>query len=108
MTFKGYAAFLAVVVLLAGCVPLSAATLPDPAKPSNGLPATATMPSEAQVAAAASPQPIATKTKGKKPMEQARESLKEGETLKSHGLFRGTINRAYYAMFYAVMALAVQ
>lgn len=41
-------------------------------------------------------------------LEQARESLKEAETLKSNGLFRGTINRAYYAMFYAVMALAVQ
>ncbi len=41
-------------------------------------------------------------------MGQAHESLKEAETLKSNGLFRGTINRAYYAMFYAVMALAVQ
>ncbi len=41
-------------------------------------------------------------------LEQARESLKEAETLKNNGLFRGTVNRAYYAMFYAVMALAVQ
>jgi uncharacterized protein (UPF0332 family) len=41
-------------------------------------------------------------------LEQARESLKEAETLKNNGLFRGTINRAYYAMFYAVMALAAQ
>jgi uncharacterized protein (UPF0332 family) len=41
-------------------------------------------------------------------LEQAHESLKEAETLKNNGLFRGTINRAYYAMFYAVMALAVQ
>ena len=41
-------------------------------------------------------------------LEQAHESLIEAETLKNNGLFRGTINRAYYAMFYAVMALAVQ
>jgi uncharacterized protein (UPF0332 family) len=41
-------------------------------------------------------------------LEQAQESLKEAETPKNNDLFRGTINRAYYAMFYAVMALAVQ
>jgi uncharacterized protein (UPF0332 family) len=41
-------------------------------------------------------------------LEQAHESLKEAETLKKNSLFRGTINRAYYAMFYAVMALAAQ
>jgi uncharacterized protein (UPF0332 family) len=39
-------------------------------------------------------------------LEQARESLKEAETLKKSNLFRGAINRAYYAMFYSVMALA--
>ncbi len=39
-------------------------------------------------------------------LEQARESLKEAETLKNSNLFRGAINRAYYAMFYSVMALA--
>jgi uncharacterized protein (UPF0332 family) len=41
-------------------------------------------------------------------MGQAHESLKEAETLKHSALYRGTINRAYYAMFYAVMALAVK
>jgi uncharacterized protein (UPF0332 family) len=32
--------------------------------------------------------------------------LKEAETLKKNSLYRGTINRAYYAMFYSVMAPA--
>jgi uncharacterized protein (UPF0332 family) len=41
-------------------------------------------------------------------LEQARESLKEAKTLQENSLFRGTVNRAYYAMFYAVMALAAQ
>jgi uncharacterized protein (UPF0332 family) len=39
-------------------------------------------------------------------LEQAKESLIEAETLKNNNLLRGAINRAYYAMFYAVMALA--
>lgn len=39
-------------------------------------------------------------------LEQAKESLIEAETLKNNNLFRGAINRAYYAMFYSVMALA--
>lgn len=40
-------------------------------------------------------------------LEQAKESILEAQTLFSAGLYRGTINRAYYAMFYAVSALAV-
>jgi uncharacterized protein (UPF0332 family) len=40
-------------------------------------------------------------------LEQARESLKEAQTLFQAQLFRGTINRAYYAMFYAILALTV-
>jgi len=39
-------------------------------------------------------------------MEQAHETLKEAETLQAHNLWRGVINRSYYAMFYAVLALA--
>jgi len=39
-------------------------------------------------------------------MKQARETLKEAEALRDHDLWRGVINRAYYAMFYAVLALA--
>ena len=39
-------------------------------------------------------------------MEQAHETLKEAETLQDHDLWRGVINRSYYAMFYAVLALA--
>jgi uncharacterized protein len=39
-------------------------------------------------------------------MGQARETLKEAETLQDHDLWRGVINRSYYAMFYAVLALA--
>lgn len=38
-------------------------------------------------------------------MEQAYETLREGEILFGETALRGTINRAYYAMFYAVLAL---
>lgn len=38
-------------------------------------------------------------------MKQARETLEEAETLFGQDYWRGTINRAYYAMFYAVLAL---
>ena len=38
---------------------------------------------------------------------QARETLDEAEALHEHGLWRGVINRSYYAMFYAVLALGV-
>jgi uncharacterized protein (UPF0332 family) len=38
-------------------------------------------------------------------IQQARESLMEADTLYRSGLFRGAINRSYYAMFYAVLAL---
>ncbi len=38
-------------------------------------------------------------------MEQAYETLREGEILFGESALRGTINRAYYAMFYAVLAL---
>ena len=40
-------------------------------------------------------------------LNQAKESLVESQTLLSSGLLRGAINRSYYAMFYAVLALAV-
>lgn len=39
-------------------------------------------------------------------MEQAYETLKEAEALREHDLWRGVINRSYYAMFYSVLALA--
>ena len=39
-------------------------------------------------------------------MKQARETLEEAEALFDQDYWRGTINRAYYAMFYAVLALA--
>ncbi len=39
-------------------------------------------------------------------MKQARETLKEAEALHNQDLWRGVINRSYYAMFYAVLALA--
>jgi len=39
-------------------------------------------------------------------MKQARETLEEAETLFEQDYWRGTINRSYYAMFYAVLALA--
>ena len=38
-------------------------------------------------------------------LEQARETLKEADALREHELWRGVINRSYYAMFYAVLAL---
>jgi uncharacterized protein (UPF0332 family) len=37
-------------------------------------------------------------------MKQAKETLEEAETLFEQDYWRGTINRAYYAMFYAVLA----
>lgn len=40
-------------------------------------------------------------------LEQARESITEAKTLLDTNLLRGAINRAYYAMFYAALALAV-
>jgi len=40
-------------------------------------------------------------------LSQARETLQEAEGLFHLSLWRGTINRSYYAMFYAVLALAV-
>ena len=40
-------------------------------------------------------------------LQQAYETLQEAEGLCGMSLWRGTINRAYYAMFYAVLALAV-
>ena len=39
-------------------------------------------------------------------MDQALETLKEAEVLFEQDFWRGTINRSYYAMFYAVLALA--
>jgi uncharacterized protein (UPF0332 family) len=39
-------------------------------------------------------------------MAQAQETIKEAEALWEHDPLRGVINRAYYAMFYAVLALA--
>ena len=38
-------------------------------------------------------------------MEQAHETLREAEILLNESALRGTINRAYYAMFYALLAL---
>ena len=40
-------------------------------------------------------------------LEQADESLEAARTLLKQGLISPTINRAYYAMFYAVLALLV-
>ncbi len=40
-------------------------------------------------------------------LSQAHETLQEAEGLFHLSLWRGTINRSYYAMFYAVLALAV-
>lgn len=40
-------------------------------------------------------------------LQQAHESLHEAKILMSQNSLRGVINRAYYAMFYAVMALTV-
>ena len=39
-------------------------------------------------------------------IKQARETLEEAEVLFEQDFWRGTINRAYYAMFYSVLALA--
>lgn len=38
-------------------------------------------------------------------LEQARETLREAEILLAEDALRGTVNRAYYAMFYALLAL---
>ena len=38
-------------------------------------------------------------------MEQAHETLREAEILLNESALRGAINRAYYAMFYALLAL---
>ena len=41
-------------------------------------------------------------------LEQADESLEAAKTLLNKKLIRPTVNRAYYAMFYAVLALLAQ
>lgn len=38
-------------------------------------------------------------------IEQANETLREAEILLNESALRGTVNRAYYAMFYALLAL---
>ena len=38
-------------------------------------------------------------------IEQAHDTLREAEILLNAAALRGTINRAYYAMFYALLAL---
>ncbi len=38
-------------------------------------------------------------------IEQAQETLREAELLLGAAALRGAINRAYYAMFYALLAL---
>jgi uncharacterized protein (UPF0332 family) len=38
---------------------------------------------------------------------QSQESIEEAKTLYQAAMLRGAVNRAYYAMFYAVMALCV-
>jgi uncharacterized protein (UPF0332 family) len=38
-------------------------------------------------------------------MEQAHETLREAEILRNESALRGVVNRAYYAMFYALLAL---
>jgi uncharacterized protein (UPF0332 family) len=40
-------------------------------------------------------------------INQAKETLKEAEILAREHSWRGVVNRAYYAMFYAVLSLAV-
>lgn len=40
-------------------------------------------------------------------LQQADESIQEAKTLAQNSLWRGAINRAYYAMFYAALALVV-
>ena len=41
-------------------------------------------------------------------LQQAKDSLKEAEVLFHNSLLRGTMNRAYYAMFYSILALGAQ
>jgi uncharacterized protein (UPF0332 family) len=41
-------------------------------------------------------------------LQQADESLQEAITLAQASLWRGAINRSYYTMFYATLALTVQ
>jgi uncharacterized protein (UPF0332 family) len=41
-------------------------------------------------------------------LAQASETLDEAIALKERGLWRGVINRSYYAMFYTILALAVE
>ncbi len=41
-------------------------------------------------------------------LAQASETIREATALKESGLWRGVINRSYYAMFYATLALAVE
>jgi uncharacterized protein (UPF0332 family) len=41
-------------------------------------------------------------------LQQADDSLLEAQTLAKVSLWRGAINRSYYAMFYATLALTVQ
>ena len=41
-------------------------------------------------------------------LEQAEEALSEADLLLNAGHFRGAINRAYYAMFYAIHVLVVK
>lgn len=41
-------------------------------------------------------------------LQQADDSIQESQTLIAAKLYRGAINRAYYAMFYAVQALMIQ
>ena len=38
-------------------------------------------------------------------LEQAHETLREAEILLAQAAFRGAVNRAYYAMFYVILAL---
>ncbi len=38
-------------------------------------------------------------------LDQAQETLREADILLASAAYRGTINRAYYAMFYALLAL---
>lgn len=40
-------------------------------------------------------------------LDQASETLREGEILAREGLWHGVINRGYYVMFYATLALTV-
>jgi len=41
-------------------------------------------------------------------LEQAEDALSEADLLLNAGHFRGAINRAYYAMFYAIQVLVVK